>query len=98
MRVQAIAKRDLSRGTLISQAVGGFTVRGEAVSFAEAPHAVPIGILDQARVIRPVEKEQILTWDDVEIPGSLALTAARSIHAQVVATLDALPVAKSSNV
>jgi hypothetical protein len=34
----------------------------------------------------------------VEIPESLALTAARSIHGQVLATLDALPVAKSSNV
>jgi predicted homoserine dehydrogenase-like protein len=98
VNVATIAKRDLSRGTLISQAVGGFTVRGEAVSFAEAPHAVPIGILDRARVIRPVEKEQILTWDDVEIPESLALTAAKSIYGQVLATLDALPVAKSSNV
>ena len=98
INVAAIAKRDLSRDTLIPQAVGGFTVRGEAVSFAEAPHAVPIGILDHARVVRPVEKEQILTWDDVDIPESLALTAARSIYGQVLATLDALPVAKSSNV
>jgi len=97
VNVAAIAKRDLARGTLIPQAVGGFTVRGEAVSFAEDPTAVPIGILKDARIIRPVEKGQVLTWDDVEIPESLALTAARGVHGHVIATLEALPLAKSAN-
>lgn len=98
VNVAAIAKCDHAPGTLIPQAVGGFTVRGEVVSVAEAPSAVPIGLLDEARIIRRVEKEQVLSWDDVDFPESLALTVARSIHGQVVAALDALPVAKSSNV
>lgn len=98
VNVAAIAKRHVAHETPIPQAVGGFTVRGEVVSFAEAPSAVRIGLLDNARIIRRVEKEQVLSWDDVEIPESLALTAARSIHGQVVATPDALPIAKSSNV
>jgi len=97
VNVAAVAKCDLPEGTPIPQGVGGFTVRGEAVSFAEEPSAVPIGLLDRARVIRHVEKEQVLSWDDVEIPESLALTAARSIHGQVLATLDARPAAKSSS-
>ena len=98
VNVAAIAKRDLAQETPIPQAVGGFAVRGEAVSFAEAPSAVPIGLLDNARIIRRVEKEQVLSWDDVEIPESLARTAARSIHGQIVATLAAFPITKSSNV
>jgi predicted homoserine dehydrogenase-like protein len=98
VNVAAVAKRDLDRGTPIPHAVGGFTVRGEAVSFAEEPSAVPIGILDRARIVRRVEKEQVLTWDDVEIPESLASRVARSLHRRVLATLDAVPLAKSSNV
>ena len=98
INVAAVAKRDLANETLIPKAVGGFTVRGEVVSFAEAPSAVPIGLLDNARIIRRVKKEQVLSWDDVEIPESLALTATRSIHAQVVATPDAPPIAKPFNV
>ena len=97
VNVAAVAKSDLADGTLIPQAVGGFTVRGEAVSFAEEPSAVPIGILDQARIVRRVEKEQVLGWDDVEIPESLALTAARSIRTDVLASLDVGAIAKTSN-
>jgi predicted homoserine dehydrogenase-like protein len=86
VNVAAVAKCDLAEGTPIPQAVGGFTVRGEAVSFAEEPFAVPVGLLDGARVVRRVEKQQVLSWDDVEIPESLALTAARSIQRDVLAT------------
>ena len=91
INVAAVAKYDMGPGSLIPQSVGGFTVRGEAVSFSEAPHAVPIGLLKQARVIRSVERGQTLEWDDVEIPESLALTAAQKIRDQVLASLDALP-------
>lgn len=83
----AIAKKDLEPGTMIPQAIGGFAVRGEAVAFKDAPDAVPIGLLKGARIARPIEQGQILGWDDVEIPESLALTAALRIREQVTASL-----------
>jgi predicted homoserine dehydrogenase-like protein len=73
--VATIAKHELSNGTFIDQGIGSFHVRGEAVKLAENPDMVPIGLINQVRLKRKVEPGQILTFDDVEIPESLALTA-----------------------
>lgn len=73
--VATIAKRELSKGTFIDQGIGSFHVRGEAVKLADKPDMIPIGLINQARLKRKVEPGQILTFDDVEIPESLALTA-----------------------
>lgn len=88
----AVAKKDLGAGALIPQAIGGFCVRGEAVSFRDAPDAVPIGLLKGARVVRSIERGQTIEWDDVEIPESLALTAAFKIREQVLTGLNMLEV------
>ena len=90
INVAAIAKKDLAVGSVIPQAVGGFTVRGEAVSFADEPNAVPVGLLKQARLARAVEKGQTLVWDDVEIPDSLALRAALVLRRQMNGTVEAI--------
>lgn len=84
--VAAIAKRPLEPGHWMARGAGGYDLRGEAVLMAETPDAVPLGMLDGARLTRRVEKGQTLTWDDVEIPDSLALEAAlalreRALHA-----------------
>jgi predicted homoserine dehydrogenase-like protein len=73
--VATIAKEELSMGTFIDQGIGSFQVRGEVVKLADQPDMVPIGLINQARLKRKVEPGQILTFDDVEIPESLALTA-----------------------
>lgn len=73
--VAAIVKRGLNQGTFIDQGIGSFQVRGEAVKLTDHPDMVPIGLINQARLKRKVEPGQILTFDDVEIPESLALTA-----------------------
>ncbi|GAO28500.1 NAD(P)-dependent oxidoreductase [Geofilum rubicundum] len=73
--VAAVAKRELSNGTFIDRGIGSFHVRGEAVKLADQPGMIPIGLLNQAWLKRKVEPGQILTFDDVEIPESLALTA-----------------------
>jgi predicted homoserine dehydrogenase-like protein len=62
------------------RAAGGYDVRGEAVLLSEAGDAVPIGLLDGVRVVHSIEKGQTLTWDDVEIPDSAALTAALALR------------------
>jgi len=71
--VAAIAKRALPAGTTIPYAIGSFDFRGEAVRVAEADNHVPIGILENAVLRQSVEPGQMLTWDDVDIPDSLAL-------------------------
>lgn len=94
--VAAIAKKDLNPGFTIKQAIGGFAVRGEAASYAQAPDSVPIGMLKDATIVRPVEKGQVLCWDDVEVPESLARTAALAVRDQVLATTAAISSALQS--
>jgi predicted homoserine dehydrogenase-like protein len=95
INVAAIAKKDLPVGSMIAQAVGGFVIRGEATSFAEEPNAVPIGLLKQAKIIRPIEKGQTLNWDDVEIPDSLALRAALSLRGQMSSTVEVMALSEN---
>ncbi len=78
--VATVAKRDLEPGHWMARAAGGYDVRGEAVLVSEAPDAVPIGLLDGVRIVRRVGKGQTLTWDDVEIPDSVALSAALALR------------------
>lgn len=73
--VAAVAKRALCPGETIQKGIGSFQVRGEAVELASDTAHVPIGLLVNAVVKRKVEKGQTLTFDDVDIPDSLALEA-----------------------
>jgi len=78
--VAAVAKRHLSADQWLPRGAGGYDVRGEAVLICEAPDAVPMGLLDGVRIVRPIEKGQTLTWNDVEIPDCLALKAALTLR------------------
>ena len=75
--VAAVAKRDLAAGTHIGVGIGGFDVRGEAVTNADAPSCVPIGLLRDARICRSLQAGQTLSFDDVELPDSLAVRLTR---------------------
>ena len=75
--VAAVAKRDLAAGTHIGVGIGGFDVRGEAVINADAPSHVPIGLLRDARIRRSLQAGQTLSFDDVELPDSLAVRLTR---------------------
>jgi predicted homoserine dehydrogenase-like protein len=72
--VAAVAKRPLVKGTEIPRAVGSFEFRGIGVSIDNNPNHVPICLLDEARLINEVEEGQIITFDDVELPDSYALS------------------------
>lgn len=78
--VAAVAKVDLRPGHHIETGVGSFFVRGEAVRFVDAPRHVPIGILADATITKPVEAGQLITVDDVDLPAS----AARDIALELV--------------
>jgi len=77
--VAALAKTDLPSGTPITRGIGGFQIRGESVLLAAHPDHVPIGLLEDAVLKSSVQAGQILTWQDVDVPDSLALTAWRGI-------------------
>lgn len=70
--IAALAKRRLGAGTLIRTGLGGFDLRGEALEIADSPTAVPITLLNGARIRRSLEPGEILLEADVDLPDSLA--------------------------
>ncbi|MBN1855933.1 MAG: NAD(P)-dependent oxidoreductase [Dehalococcoidia bacterium] len=83
--VAAVAKRPLQPGERIRRGIGSFDVRGVAVRIAECPEHCPIGLLDEAVVVRRVDANQMLSMGDVELPESLALNAWLSVRRRVLA-------------
>lgn len=81
--IAAIAKRDLLPGQHISCGIGSFEFRGEAVLAAQVPSHVPLGILFNAVLVRRIDAGTILTWDDVDLPDSLALRMTQKLFGSV---------------
>jgi predicted homoserine dehydrogenase-like protein len=86
--VAAKAKRSLLPGERIYKASGSFEFRGIAVRMEEHLDHVPIGLLSQAILKRPIDEGQIVRFDDVELPDSLAWrawneTLSKRVSAQV---------------
>ena len=84
VQVVAVAKRALAKGETIKRGLGGFDVRGEAVKIKNCPEGVPIGLLQEATMIRPVAEGQIVTFADVELPKSNALAFWKATLEQVI--------------
>ncbi|MBX2812913.1 MAG: hypothetical protein KTR25_13950 [Myxococcales bacterium] len=72
--ISAIAKRPLATDTVLHRAIGCFEVRGSCIRTAEHLNHVPIGLLDKARLKRSLEPGQMITFDDVDLPESRALS------------------------
>ena len=68
----AVAKKDLRIGEMLD-GPGAYTTYGQLVSAKEslAHRYLPTGFSEKVKVIRPVAKDSILTYDDVEIDKSL---------------------------
>lgn len=81
--VATIAKRRLPKGTRIARGIGSFEVRGEAVRILDEPEHVPIGLIADAVLIRDVEPGELIRFEDVELPDTLALRAWQAILEQV---------------
>ena len=77
--VAAVAKHNLRPGSLVG-GIGSFDTRGVTVRIEDRPHHVPISLLQGARATRFIEKDHILTFDDVTVPNSLALRAWCEFH------------------
>ena len=66
--VMTVAKKDLVPGEILER-FGGYTCYGvmDLVEEARAVNALPVGLSPGAKIIRPVGKGEIVTWDDVEL-------------------------------
>lgn len=73
--VASIAKSKLKAGTLINKGIGSMEVRGEAIKIAQQPDHVPVGLMSQVHLKRDVEPGQVITFDDVDMPETMALDA-----------------------
>lgn len=67
--VVATAKTDLSVGAVLD-GLGGYHTYGQAENTAltRREHLLPIGLAEGCRVVRPIEKDQTLRFDDVVRP------------------------------
>lgn len=74
----ATAKRDLQPGDVLD-GEGGYLVWGKAIPAARslAHAALPIGLAHGARVIRPVPRDQVVSFADVAIDGDADVLALR---------------------
>ncbi len=71
--VMTVAKRDLKKGELLDE-IGGDTVYGsmEKYAIAKSKNALPIGLVSNNRLLRDINKGEVITTDDVELdPNSL---------------------------
>ncbi len=78
--VVAIAKHAMKAGTRIDRAIGGFQLRGEAARIEDVKGHVPIGMVQQAVLTRDVEPGEMLMFNDVELPQTLALDIAQKLY------------------
>ena len=79
LSVGTIAKKDLSKGTHIEKGIGSFEVRGEAIKIANHPNHLPIGLCANVTLKRAIKAGEMLSFEDVVVPETLALEAWNSI-------------------
>jgi predicted homoserine dehydrogenase-like protein len=70
VEVCAVAKRDLKAGEVLDE-YGMYMTYGEAVNAEEMSSSryLPEGLVEGCRLRRDIAKDQVLTYDDVEIPA-----------------------------
>ena len=71
--VAAITKRRISKGEKIVSGIGSYDTRGIAIRINDNPDHVPIGLLKDAVVTRTLKPGQQISFDDMELPPTLAL-------------------------
>ena len=66
--VPAIAKVDLKAGSILD-GEGGFTIYGSVrpAKLSVAQNYLPLGLSNHARLVRPVKRDQLIRYGDVEI-------------------------------
>jgi predicted homoserine dehydrogenase-like protein len=80
------AKRDLPAGTTLDGG-GGYTVyaQNDLAATAKKENLVPFGLLDGAKLIKPLARDQNVTYDIVELRTDTMLYDLRKIQDKVIA-------------
>lgn len=78
LSLAAIAKGDIPEGEYIKQGIGSFELRGLAVRRSDHPRHVPMGLIQGATTCRTIGRGELVTFDDVDLPESLAVDLWRS--------------------
>jgi predicted homoserine dehydrogenase-like protein len=74
----AVAKRDLAPGQTLGK-IGEYDYRGFAMTWRQArkEEAVPLGLAERAKVLKPVKAGEKLTYDNCAPDDSLVITQIR---------------------
>ena len=69
VEVCAVAKRDLNAGEVLDD-YGMYMTYGEAVNVGEMSQKryLPEGLVEGCKLIQPIKKDAVITYDDVELP------------------------------
>jgi predicted homoserine dehydrogenase-like protein len=84
VEVVATAKRDLRRGEVIDE-MGWYMTYGQAEN-ADVTHRerlLPMGLAAGCRLLNDVEKDRVLTYDDVELPKDRLIDTLRAEQEEV---------------
>ena len=83
--VVGAAKRDLRAGTTLDGG-GGYTVYGvnDLASTTWKENCVPFGLLEGAKLLRNVEKDEIITYDAVQLKTDTMLYHLRKIQDELI--------------
>ena len=73
-----LAKRDLSPGQTLGK-IGEYDYRGFAMTWADGrkQKAVPLGLVERAKVTKPIKTGELLTYENCQPDGSLIITKIR---------------------
>ncbi|MDP2654671.1 MAG: NAD(P)-dependent oxidoreductase [Candidatus Omnitrophota bacterium] len=82
--IAAITKHKIVKGHAIRHPLGSFDIRGIAVRIKDHADHVPMGLLSDVIFKRDVDEGQMVRWDDVEVPESLALKAWHTVAQRVL--------------
>lgn len=79
VEVCAVAKRDLNAGEILDE-YGMYMTYGEAVNAGEMSERryLPEGLVEGCRLRRSIRKDEVLTYDDVELPAGRIADALRA--------------------
>ncbi len=74
----AVAKRALSAGDTLGM-IGEADYRGSAMTWHDARHrgAVPLGLAERAKVVKPIKAGEVLTYDNCVPDDSMVITQIR---------------------
>ena len=96
VEVVATAKVDLNPGDTVD-ALGGYKTYGQCETYANsrAGRLLPMGLAEDCRVVRAVPKDQVLTYDDVELPKNRLIDRLRAAQDRIFPAREAWSVSAS---